>query len=157
MQGCHYRILNKHLNEWKTERHFNTDLLSSSRLVLHMFVPFFGSKHDNELLLLRQGPIEWPTSISSYNFILFFHFCFYTQSRKRLWERKWSAKGTCFNLLTNSLEWPKSVSPYNIDTQSRVKVMRTMKMITRGKILWSLILSTFFSKNVWRSVWRVCM
>ena len=36
----------------------NTDLLSSSRLVLHMFVPFFGSKYDNELLLLRQGPIE---------------------------------------------------------------------------------------------------
>ena len=32
----------------------NTELLSSSRLVLHMFVPFFGSKPDNELLLLRR-------------------------------------------------------------------------------------------------------
>ena len=53
----------------------------------------------------------------------------------------------------------KQVSPNNIHTLSRDKVMRINKMISIEKIPWSFIkLSQLILKgDVWRSVWRICI
>ena len=58
---------------------------------------------------------------------------------------------------------PKSVqhqfSPNNISRSSRVKVMRITKLITKGRntLILHQILWTILKRNVWRSVWRICI
>ena len=53
----------------------------------------------------------------------------------------------------------QQVSPNNVHTLSRDKVMRINKMIAIEKMLSSLIkFSQLIVKgDVWRSVWRICM
>ena len=53
----------------------------------------------------------------------------------------------------------QQLSPNNVHTLSRDKVVRIWKMITKEKMPWCFIkFSQLILKgNVWRSVWRICM
>ena len=64
----------------------------------------------------------------------------------------------CFNPLGPNGDQHK-FSLNNIHMLSRKMVMRVNTMITKEKILWSVIkLSQLILKgNVWRAVWRICM
>ena len=66
-------------------------------------------------------------------------------------------------LLLNPLG-PKSdqhqFSPNNMSRSTRVKVMRITKIIDyqrENALILNQILSTIHKRNVWRSVWRICM
>ena len=71
--------------------------------------------------------INFLPTISFYFFIFIF-----THNQEKGYEKENDQqREQCFNLLTNSFQF----SSNNIDTQSRVKVMRTIKMTTKEKIL----------------------
>ena len=50
-------------------------------------------------------------------------------------------------------------SPTNISRSWRVKIMRITKLMTKREIalISDQILSTILKRNVWRSVWRICI
>ena len=48
-------------------------------------------------------------------------------------------------------------SPNNISRSSREKAMRINQLLRENALILNQILLTSLKRNVWRSVWRICM
>ena len=83
------------------------------------------------------------------------------------WERKESVLQNKTNRTQNQLPIKPlisnsdqhKISPSNISTSSKEKVMRIKKMITKEQMFWSFIQFSqlILKRNVWRLVWRICL
>ena len=99
---------------------------------------------------------QWMSIVSRAKlFFIFFFFFFFFDLAMIIIDRSPSAAD---NKISSS-GFPIAFSPNNIYSSSKEKVMRINTVITKGKMLWSLIKFSqlILQENVWRSVLEICL
>ena len=92
------------------------------------------------------------------NHTLYYGKPFNRVTKGRRIDHFWVTPSHHFNYLSPNSD-QQQFSPNDVHTLSRDKVTRINKMITKEKMPWSFIkfCQLILQKNVWISVWRICM